>query len=104
MIFHIADRDRWQRSAVEGTYTASTIGAELADEGFIHLSTEGQVAGVFDRFYRDVPNLVLLHVDETRLAAPLVYEQVNGASEAFPHLYGPLNLGAVVRVDDPFPA
>jgi uncharacterized protein (DUF952 family) len=33
-----------------------------------------------------------------------VYEQLNGASEAFPHLYGPLNLDAVVRVEDPFPA
>jgi uncharacterized protein (DUF952 family) len=104
MIFHIADRDRWQRSAIEGSYTASTIGAELADEGFIHLSTEAQVAGVVDRFYRDVPNLVLLHVDETRLTAPLVYEQLGGSPEAFPHLYGALNLDAVVRVEDPFPA
>lgn len=103
MIFHIADRDRWLRSCVEGSYTASTTGVELADEGFIHLSTTEQVSGVVERFYRGVTNLVLLHVDETRLTAPLVYEQLAGAPEPFPHLYGPLNIDAVVHIDDPFP-
>lgn len=101
MIFHIADRERWRSS--EGSYTASTIGSELADEGFIHLSTQAQVAGVFDRFYRGVADLVLLHVDETLLTAPLVYEQLGDAPGSFPHLYGPLNVDAVVHVDDPFP-
>ena len=76
VIFHIADRDRWLASQAEGRYTASTIGRELADEGFIHLSTADQVAGVQSRFYSGVTNLVLLHVDEALLTAPLVYEQV----------------------------
>jgi uncharacterized protein (DUF952 family) len=102
MIFHIAERDRWIRSQAEGAYTASTIGRELADEGFIHLSTAAQVAGVAERFYRGVTNLVLLHIDEERLVAPLVYEQIGDAPEAFPHLYGPLNLDAVTHVDDPY--
>lgn len=100
MIFHIADRDRWLASQAEGRYTASTIGRELADEGFIHLSTADQVAGVQSRFYSGVTNLVLLHVDEALLTAPLVYEQVGDAPAPFPHLYGPLNVDAVVQVDD----
>ena len=100
MIFHIADRDRWLASQPEGRYTASTIGRELADEGFIHLSTADQVAGVRERFYSGVTNLVLLHVDETLLTAPLVDEQVGDGPEPFPHLYGPLNVDAVVRVED----
>ena len=101
MIFHIADRDRWLASQAEGTYTASTLGRELADEGFIHLSTAEQVSGVADRFYRGLPNLVLLHIDESRLTARIVFEQVGDAPEPFPHLYGPLNTDAVVHVDDP---
>lgn len=104
MIYHIADRDRWQRSLADGSYTASTIGRELADEGFIHLSTATQVADVAERFYRGVANLVLLHVDERRLLAPLVHEQLGDAPEAFPHLYGALNADAVIHVDDPFTA
>ena len=100
MIFHIADRDRWLSSLPEGRYTASTIGRELADEGFIHLSTVDQVAGVRQRFYQGVPNLVLLHIDESLLTAPLVYEQLGDAPEPFPHLYGPLNTNAVIQVDE----
>ncbi|MBI5088178.1 MAG: DUF952 domain-containing protein [Actinobacteria bacterium] len=99
MIFHIADRDRWLASQAEGRYTASTIGLELADEGFIHLSTDAQVPGVIERYYRGVPNLVLLHIDESLLTAPLVYEQLGGATEPFPHLYGPLNVDAVTEVE-----
>jgi len=102
VIFHIADRDRWQRSLAAGDYTASTIGMELADEGFIHLSTAEQVPSVAERFYRGVPNLVLLHVDERKLTAALVIEQLDGAPEPFPHLYGPLNVDAVIDVTDPF--
>jgi uncharacterized protein (DUF952 family) len=101
VIFHIADRDRWLASQPDGIYTASTLGRELADEGFIHLSTAEQVPGVVDRFYRGLPNLVLLHIDETRLTARVVFEQVGDAPDAFPHLYGPLNTDAVVLVDDP---
>jgi uncharacterized protein (DUF952 family) len=101
VIFHIADRDRWLASMASGEYTASTIDRELADEGFIHCSTFEQVAGVLDRFYRGVPNLVLLHIDESLLTAPLVVEQLGDAPEPFPHVYGPLNIDAVVHVDDP---
>ena len=100
MIFHIADRDRWLAAQADGACTASTLGRELAEEGFIHLSTADQVAGVRERYYQGVPNLVLLHIDETVLTAPLVYEQPEGATEEFPHLYGPLNPNAVVNVED----
>ena len=56
-----------------------------------------------DRFYRDADDLVLLHIDEAKLTAPLVYEVVGDAPGPFPHLYGPLNTDAVVHVDNPFP-
>lgn len=104
MLFHIADRHRWMESLDAGEYTASTRGAELAEIGFIHLCTAEQLHGVAERFYRGATDLVLLHVDEARLAAPLEYEPVGGTGERFPHLYGPLNVDAVVQVDDPFAA
>lgn len=102
MLFHIAERARWHDARTTGEYTASTIGMELADVGFIHLCTAAQVAGVLERFYRGVPNLVLLHVDEALLDAPVVFEHVGDAPEPFPHLYGPLPCAAVVA-DEPLP-
>lgn len=98
MLYHIADRRRWDDACASGAYTQSTIGLELDDVGFIHLCTETQVAGVLDRFYRGVNNLVLLDVDDERVTAPIVFEAVVGTDELFPHLYGPLDPAAVTRV------
>ena len=102
VIFHIADRERWERSVPERMYTASSRGLELAEQGFIHLSTAEQLPGVASRYYAGVEDLVLLHVDPALLVAPLVYEDVPGAG-TFPHLYGPMNVDAVVLVE-PFSA
>ena len=51
-----------------------------------------------DSFYADAGELLLLHIDEALLAAPLVYEQLGDAAEPFPHVYGPINLDAVLQV------
>ena len=98
MLFHVADRSRWEASAAAGEYTQSTRGMELDDVGFIHLSTEAQVAGVLTRFYAGVTDLVLLHIDESLLTSPVVFEDVPGTDEQFPHLYGPLNPDAVTSI------
>jgi uncharacterized protein (DUF952 family) len=99
MIFHLTEPDRWQQSQAEGVHTGSTRGAELAQEGYIHCSTAEQWPGVVERFYADATELLLLHVDESKLDAPLVYEQLGGAPEPFPHVYGPIPLAAVVEVE-----
>src|SRR5688572_550427 len=51
-IFHIATAADWRRTLETGTYTTSTIGRTLEEEGFIHASRRDQVQGVFDRYYR----------------------------------------------------
>ena len=89
------------RSLAEGVHTGSSRGIELADEGFIHASTAAQWPAPRERFDADVHPLLLLHIDESLLGdTPVVYEQLNGASEPFPHLYGPLPLAAVVTVEE----
>ena len=95
MIFHITTRADWQHQADEAEYEA----ASLATEGFIHLSTETQVAGVLERYYQDVPDLLLLHVDPNKLTHDLRYERAT-SNEHFPHLYGKLNKDAVVKVEE----
>lgn len=102
MIYHITRASDWLSQADSPVYEA----ASLQTEGFIHLSTAGQVAGVLTRYYQQVPDLLLLHVDAERLTSELRYD-VSTDNELFPHLYGPLNKGAVMRVEalpiDPIP-
>ena len=96
-IYHIATGSDWARAQRDGEYSTSTIGRSLADEGFIHTSQATQVADVANRFYRGVPDeLVLLVIDPDLVRAPIRYEHVPGAEDPFPHIYGPLNPDAVV--------
>ena len=99
MIFHITDTVTWQQSQLQGQHTESTRGVDLEEEGYIHCSTEEQWKGVLERFYADATDLILLYVDEQRLTSPLVYEQLPGVPDTFPHIYGPINLDAVVRTE-----
>ena len=99
MIFHITDAATWAASQRRGSHTGSTRGLDLTDEGYIHCSTAEQWRGVVGRFYGGDEDLLLLHIDEQMLTSPLVYEQLPGAAEPFPHVYGPINLDAVVDVE-----
>lgn len=42
--------------------------------------------------------MVLLEIDTGRVGAEIRYENCEGGQEAFPHIYGALDLGSVVRV------
>lgn len=98
-IFHVALRSEWEDAQRCGSYTTSTLGVSLAEEGFIHASREDQWRGVMQRFYTGVTEpLVLLEIDTDRLSSPVVEETPAGANETFPHIYGPLEPEAVVRV------
>jgi uncharacterized protein (DUF952 family) len=101
-ILHIIPHNAWE-AARGGTHYA---GDTLAAEGFIHFSTPAQVLAVANARFRGHNGLRLLVVDAQRLHAPLKWEPPFEGGEvaqygAFPHLYGELNLDAVVN-DVPF--
>jgi uncharacterized protein (DUF952 family) len=103
-IYHIAAAADWERARRAGKYTMSTRGRTLAEEGFIHASTAAQVALVANAFYRGAPDLLLLVIDPGRVAPEIRYEFVPGQAEPYPHIYGPLNLDAVVETQPFAPA
>lgn len=92
MIYHVVSNTDWQNALENGFYEAPS----LAAEGFIHTSKENQVQGVLDRYYLNQTDLLLLHIDEDKLTSKLIYEMALSAEDAFPHIYGRLNLDAVV--------
>jgi uncharacterized protein (DUF952 family) len=96
-IYHIALAADWAQTQRDGQYTTSTRGRSLAGEGFIHASAAAQVAVVADAYYRDAPDLVLLVIDTERVGSPIRYERVPGQPDPYLHIYGPLNLDAVVE-------
>lgn len=101
MIFHLALSADWAAARESGDYRISTLGRTLDQEGFIHASRDDQWRETRARFYADVPEeLVLLEIDPKRLTSPVVMEEVPSADDVFPHIYGPINLDAVVRVHD----
>ncbi len=96
-IFHIATVADWEQARESGAYTTSSLGRSLEDEGFLHAAHRQQLAGVFQRYYADVREpLVLLTIDTERLAVPWHEDEVG--EETFPHIYGPLSPDAVVDV------
>jgi uncharacterized protein (DUF952 family) len=48
--------------------------------------------------------LILLHIDPTRLDAKVVYENLEGGEQLFPHVYGPIPVPAVVGVTPLLPS
>lgn len=99
-IFHVATATDWAAARSSGSYTTSTYGVSLADQGFVHASRADQWQGVRARFYADVSEpLVLLEIDTDLLTSPVVEEPpAPGVSETFPHVYGPVDASAVVAV------
>lgn len=92
MIFHVTTKQEWAQAQANGVFEAPS----LQLEGFIHMSEQHQVAGVLQRYYAGKTDLILLHVDETKLTAPLKYEIAPSINEAFPHIYGTINIDAVI--------
>ena len=100
IVYHVATAADWAAARRSGSYTTSTRGRSLEQEGFVHASRADQWRGVHARFYADAEEpLVLLEIDTALLGCPVVEEPGEpGGTESFPHLYGPVPTGAVVRV------
>jgi uncharacterized protein (DUF952 family) len=99
VICHIVKRSEWMLAVARGTYAPTS----LRDEGFIHCSIIAQVIDTANRFYRGQDDLILLLIDESQLKADMKYEapatdRGESSGELFPHLYGELNVDAVVRI------
>lgn len=95
VVFHIVDAESWREAKGQHEY----VPERYDSEGFIHLSGLGQVLRPANLLYRDRSDLLLLQVSVRALTSELRYEPgSHGEEELFPHLYGPLNVDAVVDV------
>jgi len=102
-IFYIASKKQVSIIMQDVSYTDPSLNID----GFIHFCSYHQINDVVTSFYSQIKDLKLLIIDinslqsELRFEAPVGNVSANSSkSELFPHLYGPLNLDAVVDVVD----
>jgi uncharacterized protein (DUF952 family) len=106
MIIHITTHKEWEKAKQHGEYIAPS----LVSEGFIHCSTIKQTIDTASLFFKGQHGLALLCIDENKLKPICKYEDPTGGGKhdpnvgnLFPHIYGPVNISAVIKVVD-FPA
>ena len=93
-IYHIVLPEVWDQVRHDRLYRHES----LAAEGFIHCSYQDQLDGVIKRYYSDRDELVVLTIDPEKISARLVAEPSTGG-EIYPHIYGPLNISAVIGAE-----
>lgn len=92
-LYHIMPLKEWTSAQKEKHYAPTS----LSKEGFIHLSTREQLPLVLERYFKGQTDLVLLHIDPLKVTAALKFESVYPHQAPYPHLYGPLNLDAIIK-------
>jgi len=92
-IFHITTRDQWNEQKSSGKYRHPS----LQSEGFIHCSGASQVNETWRRIFGGEPGLIVLEIDVDQLRSEVRYEQSEPGT-LFPHVYGPVNVDAVVGI------
>ena len=93
-IVHLCLQAQWEAAQATGEYRTSS----LEEVGFIHCSRPEQILSVANSYFQKTDNLVLLWINPPRVESEIHWEVSDG--QVFPHIYGPLNLVAVVAVSE----
>lgn len=90
---HLTPVAVWQRQLDGDQFLPDSYAAD----GFIHLTIgEENLIQVGNRYYYEDPREhVALMIDPSKLTAPVRFDDDSGR---YPHLYGPLNVDAVIEV------
>jgi uncharacterized protein (DUF952 family) len=94
-VYKILTAALWHEAKRQGVFRGSPIDIQ---DGFIHFSSAEQARETAAKHFAGERGLVLLHVDASRLGGRLKWEPSRGGA-LFPHLYGELELAAVIGVD-----
>ena len=91
-IYHITDKETWREAVARGVYDYYG----LKDEGFIHCSTWDQTLETANKHFKERDNLILLNISTPEIKSEIKFENTTGGEELYPHIYGPIDMKAVV--------
>lgn len=94
MIYHVTTPEAWSNDENSDVYSPEAF----VHEGFIHACHLTQLEGVLHRYFNGFKNLLLLHIEESKLTCA-VKEELSTGNEMFPHIYGKINKDAIVRIE-----
>ncbi len=94
MIYHITTYNEYENACEKGTYETMS----LQTEGFTHCSNLTQVIAIANELFSNKKNLCLLYIDESLVTPKVVFEDLYNLDEKYPHIYGPLNMDAIIMV------
>ena len=92
IIYHITRQIDWDNAQKADSYRADT----LETQGFIHCSKQEQLIQTANSFYHGQSGLVLLCINSNLVKPEIRYENLERGEKLFPHIYGALNLNAVM--------
>jgi uncharacterized protein (DUF952 family) len=95
-IYHIVTVIEWDLQKNNKTY----IHPSLQLEGFIHCSTLEQLKPTIGRYYAKEAKVIVLKIDVVKIEPELMYELAPSVNQYFPHIFGELNLSAVVEIEE----
>ncbi len=94
-MLHATTAGEWS-AARDGTHYRP---AAFAEEGFTHCSTALQIGPVLNARFRGRDDIVLLVITVADQAeGAVVWENLEGGEQLFPHIYGPLPTSTVTAV------
>ncbi|MEY3915554.1 MAG: hypothetical protein RLZZ103_1053 [Pseudomonadota bacterium] len=94
--FKIFTAAQWAQFEADGVFHGAPV--DLAD-GYIHLSATDQLQGTLDKHFAGRDGLVIAEVNLAQLGESIIWEESRGGA-LFPHIYGPLLMGAIVGFFD----
>ena len=86
--------DQWNHSKNEGVH----LDKSLDSEGFIHCSYPNQLVKVANKHFKGIENVLILCIDSSQLSSKVIEEDLSNLNELYPHIYGPINIEAVISV------
>lgn len=94
VIYHITSETEWDKAKNSNKYAPD----RYTNDGFIHCSKDSQTTRVANARFKGRQDVILLEIDTEKVLKKIVFEQTGSAIEPHPHIYGPLNKDAVLRI------
>lgn len=92
LIFHLVKKNDWKEHKKDSRYYPES----LESEGFIHCSSGKDIEATANLLFNGEEHILLIVINTTLIEPDLKYENDEDTGIKYPHIYGPLNLDAVI--------